>query len=49
MPAYALALTLEVYRVAEQRWVLLATHEGEENVRAEPFENVELDLSALWA
>ena len=60
MPAYAregvghlwvvnpTARTLEVYRLAEQRWVLLATHEGEATVRAEPFEAVELDLAALW-
>jgi len=59
MPAYAregvahlwlvnpLARTLEVYRLAEKRWVLLATHEGD--ARAEPFDAVELELGALWA
>jgi Uma2 family endonuclease len=60
MPAYAregvahlwvvnpLARTLEVYRLAEKRWVLLATHEGDAKLRAEPFEAVELELGALW-
>jgi hypothetical protein len=40
------ARTLEVYRLAEGRWLLLATHEAQ--VRAEPFEAVELDLAPLW-
>jgi Uma2 family endonuclease len=43
--------TLEVYtpddRVAG-RWTLLATHDGDERVRAEPFEAFELELGALW-
>ena len=42
------ARTLEVYRVAESRWLLLATHEGAARVRAEPFHEVELDLAPLW-
>jgi hypothetical protein len=42
------ARTLEVYRLAESRWLLLATHEGAQRVRAEPFEAVELDLAPLW-
>jgi Uma2 family endonuclease len=61
MPAYAregvphfwlvnpLARTLEVYRLAEGRWVLLGTHEGDARVRAEPFDAVELELGGLWA
>jgi len=60
MPAYArdaiphlwllnpLTRTLEVYRLAEGRWLLLATHEGAARVRAEPFDAVELDLAPLW-
>jgi Uma2 family endonuclease len=40
--------TLEVYRLAEGRWLLLATHEGAAKVRAEPFDAVELDLAPLW-
>ncbi len=43
-----LARTLEVYHLAEGRWLLLATHEGSVQVRAEPFDAVELDLAPLW-
>lgn len=43
-----LARTLEVYRLAEGRWLLLATHEGSVQVRAEPFDAVELELAPLW-
>lgn len=42
------ARTLEVYRLAEGRWVLLSAHEGTETVRAEPFEEVEVALADLW-
>ena len=41
--------TLEVLALAQGRWTLLAMHVGAVAVRAEPFEAVELDLSALWA
>ena len=44
-----LARTLEVYSLADARWLLLATHEGNARVRAEPFGDVELDLAPLWA
>jgi Uma2 family endonuclease len=40
--------TLEVYRLSEGRWLLLATYEGAAGVRAEPFDAVELELSPLW-
>jgi hypothetical protein len=36
----------EVYRLADGRWLLLATHEGAAR-RAEPFDAVELDLMPL--
>jgi Uma2 family endonuclease len=42
------ARTIEVYRLADSRWLLLATHEGAQRVRAEPFEAVELELAPLW-
>lgn len=42
------ARTHEVFRLESERWVLLATHGGDEMVRAEPFEAVEIDLLALW-
>ena len=40
--------TLEVMSLADGRWTLLATYVGNAAVRAEPFDAVELDLSALW-
>lgn len=40
--------TLEVYRLASEHWVLLATHEGDTSVRVEPYEAVEIDLKRLW-
>jgi Uma2 family endonuclease len=44
-----LAQTLEVLRLEDGRWTILATHAGPEVVRAEPFDEIELDLGALWA
>jgi Uma2 family endonuclease len=41
--------TLEVYRLVDARWSLLATFSDDERVRAEPFDAIELDLSVLWA
>jgi Uma2 family endonuclease len=42
--------TLEVFRRnADGLWVLLAAHGGAQSVRAEPFGEIEIDLSALWA
>ena len=40
--------TLEVYRLTAGQWTLLATHAGDEIVRAEPFDAVELPLARLW-
>jgi Uma2 family endonuclease len=40
--------TVEVYRLENGRWVEVDTYEGDATVRAEPFEAVEIDLSALW-
>jgi Uma2 family endonuclease len=40
--------TLEVFRNEGTRWVLLASHADDAQVRAEPFDAVELDLLALW-
>src|SRR5207247_6810005 len=36
------ARTLEVYRLADGRWLLLATYEEATRVRAEPFDAIEL-------
>lgn len=40
---------LEVYRLENGRYTLVDTWEGDEKVRAEPFDAIELDLSILWA
>ena len=40
---------LEVMRLHEGRWLILAVHHGDQRVRAEPFEALELDLAILWA
>jgi Uma2 family endonuclease len=44
-----LARTLEVLRLDNGRWTILATHAGTEVVRAEPFTEVAIELQALWA
>ena len=41
--------TLEVLQLEGERWVLLATREGSDVVKAAPFEAVDLDLAALWS
>ncbi|HVK67853.1 MAG TPA: Uma2 family endonuclease [Polyangium sp.] len=41
--------TLELYRLTNGQWMLVETYEGDMRVCVEPFEAVELDLSALWA
>ncbi len=43
-----IARTLEVLRLENGRWTILATWSGMEIVAAEPFEASELDLSLLW-
>ena len=60
MPAYArhgvphlwlidpLAKVLEVYRLTAGAWTLLMTGGGNDLVRAEPFEAIELELAGLW-
>lgn len=42
------ARTLEVLRLDGESYRLVATHGGEERVRAEPFADVELELEAVW-
>ncbi|WNG53073.1 Uma2 family endonuclease [Archangium minus] len=43
-----LARTLEVFRRESSGWLLISTHEGDAQVRAEPFDAVLLGLSELW-
>lgn len=40
--------TLEVYRLEGERWVVASTHGGDEQVRAEPFDAIELPLARWW-
>ena len=40
--------TLEVLSLESERWALTATYEGDTQVRAEPFDAVEIELRALW-
>jgi Uma2 family endonuclease len=44
-----IARLLEVYRVDGTSYRLIATHHGDEAVKAEPFEVFELELSLLWS
>jgi len=41
--------SLEILRLENDRWTLASAHEEGERVRAEPFDAIELDLSALWS
>jgi Uma2 family endonuclease len=43
-----IARTLEVLRLEAGRWVVVSAHEGNEAVRAEPFDEIELTLADLW-
>jgi Uma2 family endonuclease len=43
-----LAQTLEVLRLQNGRWVIMATHAGDEVVRADPFGDIEIPLQTLW-
>ncbi|MDI1447353.1 Uma2 family endonuclease [Polyangium sp. 6x1] len=41
--------TLELYRLTNGQWLHVETYEGDMRLRVEPFESVEIDMSALWA
>jgi hypothetical protein len=43
-----LTRTLEILRLEGAHWSSTATHEGEQHIRAEPFDAIELELGALW-
>jgi Uma2 family endonuclease len=40
--------TLEVLRLRDGAWTIVAVFTGSEAVRAEPFDAIELELGALW-
>jgi Uma2 family endonuclease len=41
--------TLEVFVLGGRRWMATGTYRDSDRVRVEPFDAIELDLSALWA
>lgn len=43
-----MARTLEVFKLDGDAYRFASMHEGEEKVRAVPFEAIELDLAVLW-
>ena len=43
-----LARTLEVYQLEGGRWILASAHGGDETVRAEPFDAVDIHLGRWW-
>ena len=43
-----LAKTLEVSRLEDGKWVDAGDYGGDERVRAEPFDAIELPLETLW-
>ncbi|MGV8074940.1 MAG: Uma2 family endonuclease [Syntrophobacteraceae bacterium] len=43
-----IVMTLEVFKLESGRWVLLNAFEGNDKVRAEPFQEIEFDLGNLW-
>jgi Uma2 family endonuclease len=42
------AKSLEVFRLESKRWVLLGVYVEDDKVRAEPFQEVEINLETLW-
>src|SRR5262245_5430921 len=40
--------TLEVFRLRARKWQAVAVHQGDQRVRAEPFDEIEIDLPFLW-
>jgi Uma2 family endonuclease len=43
------ARTLETYVLENQRWVGIGAWKGDEKVRAQPFDAVQIELGELWA
>jgi hypothetical protein len=48
VPVDPLQTTLDVCRLEAGHWVAVAVHGGDDVVRAEPFEAVELLLARWW-
>jgi hypothetical protein len=41
-------MLLEVFKLEAGRWVVLGVHAENDKVRAEPFQEVAIDLASLW-
>ena len=41
--------TLEVLRLHEAKWLTVGVYGDDEQVRAEPFEAIDLELATLWS
>ncbi len=44
-----LARTLDIFRLMEGQWLLVHSFAGEETVRAEPFDAIDLELALVWS
>ncbi|QRO02195.1 Uma2 family endonuclease [Archangium violaceum] len=44
-----LARTLDIFRLVEGQWLVAQSFTGDEKVRAEPFEAIELELALVWS
>jgi Uma2 family endonuclease len=44
-----LARTLDIFRLVEGQWIVAQSFAGDEKVRAEPFEAIELELALVWS
>lgn len=42
------AKTLDAFRLESGMWVLLSSYVEDDKVRAEPFQEIEIDLAGLW-
>ncbi|WP_255408463.1 hypothetical protein [Archangium sp. Cb G35] len=40
---------LEIFRFQDGQWIPVHSLSGEERVRVEPFEAIELELALLWS
>jgi Uma2 family endonuclease len=44
-----LARTLDIFRLMEGQWLLVHAFSGEDTVRAEPFDAIDLELALVWS
>jgi len=44
-----LARAMETFRLTSGKWLLTGFHSGDDKVRAEPFQEIEIELAVLWS